>query len=97
MCQVWNVQWSSSATLAKEMAPGEHRYEDSYFLKRDKANGQVEQLQAKRSKNLETSEEESSNGLSTPMVASTPLRSDKITKDAKDTTQKSSKFQCTIH
>jgi hypothetical protein len=97
MCQVWNVQWSSSANLAKEMAPGEHRYEDSYFLKRDKANGQVEQLQAKRSKFLETSKDENSNGLSTPIVASAPLRDDKITKDAKDTTQKNSKFECTTH
>lgn len=39
ICKVWDVQWSSSANLAKEMAAaGEHRYEDSYFLKRDKAS-----------------------------------------------------------
>lgn len=43
MCQVWNINWASSETLAKEfaattMAAGEHRYEDSYFMKHDRDN-----------------------------------------------------------
>lgn len=42
LCQVWNVEWSLGQTTTT-LAPGEHRYEDSYFLKskqpRDGENG----------------------------------------------------------
>ena len=72
MCQVWNVQWSSSEALAKQaagvMAAGEHRYEDSYFMKHGRDNNDVksQESQAKRFKtngtsNHETSSKESSN------------------------------------
>lgn len=62
MCQVWNVEWSQANYLkssVQALAPGEHRYEDSYFLtkqqKRRDENGDVaitaaEQPEPKRMK-----------------------------------------------
>ena len=57
MCQVWNINWASSETLAKEVAAttmtaGEHRYEDSYFMKHDRDNNDkhLEESQAKKLK-----------------------------------------------
>ena len=60
MCQIWNVKWSSSETLAKEalvsaMAAGEHRYEDSYFMKHARDNNNNEKyLEESRAKKLKT-------------------------------------------
>ena len=57
MCQVWNVNWPSSEALMREVAPstmaaGEHRYEDSYFMKHDRDNSDkhLEGSQAKKLK-----------------------------------------------
>lgn len=97
MCQVWNVQWSSSAALVKEMTPDEHRYEDSYFLKRDKIIEEIEQMQAKRAKTTGIgATDENSGGLPTA-VASTSDRDGTVTKDAMDTTQKKERLQCAVH
>ena len=57
MCQVWNVKWASSEELMREVAPstmaaGEHRYEDSYFMKHDRESDDkhLEGSQAKKLK-----------------------------------------------
>ena len=83
MCQIWNVKWSSSETLAKEalvsaMAAGEHRYEDSYFMKHARDNNKNEiYLEESRAKKLKT------NG-SIASVTATSLSSGKATKDTID-------------
>lgn len=83
MCQIWNVKWSSSETLAKEalvsaMAAGEHRYEDSYFMKHARDNNRNEKyLEESRAKKLKT------NG-SIASVTATSLSSGKATKDTID-------------
>eukprot|EP00980_Cylindrotheca_fusiformis_P006207 scaffold1327_cov124-Cylindrotheca_fusiformis.AAC.11 len=93
--QVFNG-WSTSAKLVKEMTPGEHRYEDSYFLKRDQANGQVLQSDAKRSKTSESASEENGFGNSTPKKSIVDHKC-VIARDENNPSQKSSKFQCSIH
>jgi len=58
LCKLWNVDYSkalatsapgsnadSASSATTTLAPGEHRYEDSYFLKSEQANGKKDEEQ----------------------------------------------------
>jgi len=100
ICQVWNVQWSSSANLVKEMAAaGEHRYEDSYFLKRDKASSSTgddtssttENGNAAKRSRVEVPASANANAKDGEKVKVTPKEEEEAAADG------GSKTRCTIH
>jgi tRNA-dihydrouridine synthase 2 len=99
MFKVWNVQWSSSPTTCKRstmlpesstttLAPGEHKYADSYFLGPQKDKSEPD---AKRMKigigqeNHQVVNEEDKRGSEESASTADPKSSNKPTKDTKDT------------
>lgn len=101
---MWDVQWSSSATLAKEMATaGEHRYEDSYFLKRDKASSDGSMhnehgKSAKRSKvEVPPSSLNANDSLDEAVTKSGKEATNTTPKEEKASVIENSRIQCTIH
>ena len=58
LCELWNVKWSDYAPVGNSqskivMEPGEHKYDDAYFLKQEKHAGTADtQPEAKRIKRV---------------------------------------------
>jgi tRNA-dihydrouridine synthase 2 len=91
MCQVWNVEWSSAQHQGQSepLAAGEHRYEDSYFLKREpNGEGQEESQAKKRIKTDASSFKDESDDKPTMMngsILQKVVEEENGSKDVKDT------------